>query len=429
MLTRRLTLLAIACLGVLGLAPGVAQGSGAPVEEARANGTFVQMTFNDPAAGGEDLTITNHLRELITNAHPHADVRVALHSITGTGIRDAIINEAPKKDNGVGKLIVVMDSTKMNTTAEELKAGVEANGGQFVECDRNSTTETAGACLGGRAESHQHAKYVLIGAGWKATGASQGYHNYISWIGSANITDSSGWGAYNDAATIYGDQALYDGLRDEIFERQRTQSWGSNDFYDNPPGNGYVHGSSSNVSAFASPETTTDPDTGVDRDQILERLNDVVPGPGCTVAVMQTLFQGTRGQAIAKKLESLKWGSWPSSTPRCNVYVLVDEKDDTGLPSLGTDVKSILCDDYKPVPVKSWPNIHDKALLISAEYLGSYKKVVFTGSHNISDPAREENDEILARIGHNTSSSAIYDRFTQHFSGPFNSSNADNACA
>ncbi|MDQ3934839.1 MAG: hypothetical protein M3340_09455 [Actinomycetota bacterium] len=427
MSTRRFGLLATLCLsvGVLTLAPGVANASGAPVEEARANGTFVQMTFNDPEPGTSDTTITDHLRNLITDAHPHSDVRVALHSITGRGIKDAIVGETPGQDLGAGDVTVVMDGTKMGSSgslAWELKRDVQANGGRFVICGPNNSpddTSDMGACLGNRATSRQHAKYVLIEAGWKRTGASQGYHSSIVWMGSANITASSGWEAYNDAATVYGDADLYNGLVNEIFDVAASESWSSNDFYDNPNGNGYVHGPSANVSVFASPETTTG------RDQLLERLNDVRPGPGCTVAVMQMLFQGERGQDIARKLERIRWPSWPSSSPQCSVYVLVDRKSD-GSPSLGDAVEDILCDSVRPVPVKSFQGIHDKALLISADYLGAYKQVVFTGSHNISDPAREENDEVLARVGQG--SGAIYDRFAQHFSGPYHSTSAANAC-
>jgi hypothetical protein len=414
----------VACLGVLWLTPGVASAAGTPVEETRADGTIIESRFNAPPAGSTDHTITNHLRDLITDAHMHSDIRIALFSLSSTAIKDAIINETPARDGGAGIVKVVYDGTNIGvegSVADQLRDTLEGDGDsrtQFIRCDRvTGYNDTAGGCLGSKTTSSQHAKYALISGGWKREGSAQGFHGNIVWMSSANATGNSGYEAYNNSVTVYNDEQLYNGLRDEIYDVQAAETWPSNDFYDYSPGNGYIHATDSNVSIFASPENTSG------RDQWVERLNDITPGPGCSVAVMQAVFEDERSWEIAKKLESLRWPSWPSSSPQCNVYVLVGQTD-TGAANMGTTVKDILCDDTKPIKdrVKSHPKIHDKSLIVSGVYNGSAKQIVFTGSHNFSERARDANDELLVRIGHGTG--ATYNRFASHFSTPYNSTSA-----
>lgn len=417
----------VGCLGLLGAGAGAAGAAGPPVEETRGDGTIIEARFNaPPQPNGEDFTVTDHLRNLITDAHAHSDVSVALFSLSGAGIKDAIINETPAKDGGAGTVTVVYDGTNLGDTgsvARQLKSALDNDGDsrtKFVLCDRVYGYEaTAGACLGSKTTSSQHAKYVLISAGWKREGSAIGFHSNIVWMSSANATGSSGYQAYNNSVTVYNDEQLYSGLKGEIFDVQAARSWPSNDFYDNPSGNGYIHASDSNVSIFASPENTAG------RDQWVERLRDITPGAGCSVGVMQAVFEDERSWEIARELENLRWTSWPSSSPKCNVYVLVGQTE-TGAANMGTSVKDILCDSTKPVVVRSHPKIHDKSLIVNGIYNGSAKQVVFAGSHNFSERARDANDELLVRVGHG--SGAIYNGFSQHFSAAFNSSHADPVC-
>lgn len=413
-------------------------------EETRSNGAMVEMTFSRPAPTGADTvepdtTITDHVRRLIEGAEKDAEIRIALHSIAGARgaeIKDAILAEA--KDGGTGRVTVLYDRLNMQpgSVAEDLRDGLgdpDANG-SFVMCNRNSDPDSNddSGCLSSKSYSRQHAKYVLISRGQKHSGNARGTHSNIVWIGSANMTPATGWEAFNDSATIYGDAALYEGLRDEIFDVAESRSWTDNDFYGNPAGNGYVLGTNSNVTAFASPENTPD------QDLVLNRLDEVDPDPtgfhqGCFVRVMQAMFgdrsgEEDRGEMIANKLVNLRYPPSSKEGAGCTVQVLVSRDPDSagGGAHLHADVKRVLCN--ANIPVKSFPHVHDKGILIDAHYNGdSQKQVVFTGSHNLTDAALRNNDEILARVG--DGGPVLYDEFAQHFERAYDDSTyARNVC-
>lgn len=389
---------AAACFVALaGAAPASA---GVSADEVRSNGRIVEATFNRPAPGTTDTYVTDHLRNLIVNAPPAATIKIALHSITGTGMKDAIVAEAPGRDGG-GTVTVVYDGTKMGTVSTQLRDELRAAGGTFVQCGHNAGSLDDGGCLGTKTYSRQHAKYALISQSAKTTG-TQGVGNYwgVVWMGSANVTGDSGWEAYNDAVTSYGDTDLYLGL-EKTFDKAAANNWPSADFYDNPVGTGYAHGPNSNVTTWASPEDTAG------NDLVLQRLNDVTPDGNCRIRVMQSLFNGQRGADIANKLVQLRRGG-------CWMWVLIDEN--SGGPALDSQVRSILCGN---VAVRSYPNVHDKAFVIRGVYNGSMKDIVLTGSHNLTPEALRNNDEILTRVG--ASSGPIYSAYEQHFSSAYNS--------
>jgi phosphatidylserine/phosphatidylglycerophosphate/cardiolipin synthase-like enzyme len=179
------------------------------------------------------------------------------------------------------------------------------------------------------------------------------------------------------------------------------------------------------VSVFASPETTAG------RDQWVERLNDVTPGAGCWIGVMQGVFGnedtlvGGREEVFAKKLESLRAGG-------CNVYVLVG-RDSTGAVTIAPRIKTILCDSTNRVAgVRSHPKIHDKGLTIMGLVNGTQKQIVFTGSHNMTQNALDTNDEMIVRVGdsNGTTAGPIFNRYWEgHFAAQFNDTTADDICS
>lgn len=403
------------CLAPLGLAPAPAS-AGVTVDEARGSGAIVEATFNRPAVGAEDTHVTDHLRTLIESAEPGATIKIAMHSITGRGIKDAIVGEAPGND-GSGQVIVLFDRTKIDqsadpastvTMAEELRRDLEAAGGEFVECGHNASSTNDGGCLSGtETYSRQHAKYVLISHGWKRSGSlsNPGFFWGIVWIGSANVSGNGGWETYNNAITSYGDTDLYLAL-EKTFDKARPNNWPSADFYDNPVGTGYSHGPKSNITTWASPEATTG------NDLVVQRLKDITPsGDGtCQIRVMQTAFTDRRGADVANQLVALRNGG-------CWTWVLVDEAN--GVATMDDEVRSVLCG---KVAIRKQPNIHDKAIVIRANYNGSFKSIVLTGSHNITPEALRNNDEILARVG--ASSGPLYNAYVNHFGSAWG--NAEN---
>lgn len=403
---KRLIVAAIAAVACLTTAPAPASAGGY-AEEARSNGRIVESTFNNFSVGGiEDLTVTEHLRTLIADAPATAEIRIALHSIGGTKgaeFKDTIVAAAQRARSigRTGTVTVIYDGTKMGTSPSvpiSLRDELRAAGGTFVECHRN-TSSLAGGCLSTGTNTNQHAKYVLISQTQKRKGTiGVGTHSNVVWIGSANITPATGWQAYNDAVTVYEDVDLYAGLKD-TFETAKSQSFGGIDYYDHLTNRGYVHGADANVTTWASPEATEP------RDLMRERLDDITPAAGCQMGVMQTFFEDER-RTLSTRLVELRRGG-------CAVYVVIGQRSD-GSAALGSGVRADLCG--AGIPVRSRPNIHNKAVVLYGIYNGSWKKILFTGSHNWTLNALRYNDEILARVGHG--SGAIYDAFTQQLFQP-----------
>jgi hypothetical protein len=387
----------------VGAAPA---GAGVTVDELRGSNTVIEATFNRPAyVGAEDTHVTDHLRNLIINAEPAANIKIALHSITGYAMKEAIVNEAPGRD-GQGTVTVVFDRTKLDAMSTALRDELRAAGGKFVECGHNPNTTNDGGCLNGTSSySRQHAKYVLIDRGWKRSGSinNGGFYWGIVWVGSANVSGNGGWEAWNDAITSYGDTDLYLSL-EKVFDKAAANNFPSADFYDNPAGQGYVIGPStkSNVTMWASPEGTTT------NDLVVQRLRDITPTRDgtCQIRVLQTLFNDARGADVAREIVRLRDGG-------CWVWVLVDSVD--GVASMNSAVKDVLCG---KVAIHKRANIHDKAFVIRGNYSGTFKSIVLTGSHNLTPEALRNNDEILARVG--ASSGPLYNAYVDHFTQAYN---------
>jgi len=402
---RPVVFVCLAALALLAAVPATAAADGFPVEELRGS-TMVQMTFNEPTApGANDPTINDYLTTIIKFAPADADIKVAIFTLSKNTFKQALIDQA---NDGQGTVKVVFDGTNMGTDATELKTALDsASNGWFVRCQQEPKTSLMGACLGHKSFSRQHAKYALIsktirvapngGTDWKVI-------PYVTWIGSANPSGGGGSDAWNAATTVYNDPTLYNDMTSRMFNHQFGLAFGGDDFFSQTYNRGYVHSSGSNVTVWASPE--------LEGDHWLARLNDITPtdNNNCTVRVMQGIFaehseDRDRGVSLANKLANLKGGG-------CAVHVLV-AKGDSGNPQIGTEAKQILCD--AGVSLRARKGIHDKGLLVNAKYLGEFKKVVFTGSHNFTQEALTNNDELIVRIGGGTQD-AIYVRANSHFS-------------
>jgi phosphatidylserine/phosphatidylglycerophosphate/cardiolipin synthase-like enzyme len=211
----------------------------------------------------------------------------------------------------------------------------------------------------------------------------------VVWFGSANQTYASGERLYNNTVQIYGDADLYGKLRaylDDLYA-QRTQS----DYYDPTSGRGHLLTTSADV--YVSPEQQTD--------LVVNRLDDITPGPGCEVRVIQASIRDSR-LPVVQSLVALKNGG-------CSVRVVAATVEPLALGLLkGADI------DVRKKP------IHDKSFVVHASFAGVDQFRVYTGSHNLSGGSAHSYDEIFVKLAPETDAAhPIYDAYTQHFGDAF----------
>ncbi len=390
----------LAALVSLALGAATAHGVVVPVT----TGTSVaHAVFAEPLPGQADNQIHNHLLSLIQNTPPGGRIRAAIHSISNAQIADALVAKAR---SGVDVQVVYPADPRKRTTYAAARLGDLGSGIQW--CDHGGLAGPyAFGCISSHSGSEldpgtMHAKFMLF----SRTDVG-GLRNWVTWFGSANLTQESGTETWNDGLTVYDNKALYDAFEQTLFRPMFDDNlfFANNDFYDPGAGRGYFSVPSAGLTVHASPEQSSD---------IVEtKLNamDARSG-GCSVLVGMMQFTRT---VVADKLAAMKRAG-------CTVLVLVGMDGSSsppnvlacapGAPHISSDVVSRLKSAGISIRAKK---IHDKMMLLHA---ANYGWRVITGSHNLSSDALRENDEILVDVD----SQSAYDAFAAHWSQAWSNS-------
>jgi hypothetical protein len=238
------------------------------------------------------------------------------------------------------------------------------------------------ACIAKRDKAISHTKLFTFS---KATQPDGTVSSDVVWFGSANQTLTSGTNTFNDTVTIYGANGIYKDLRhylDDLYEQKRT-----GDYFKPDSGRGYIRRLPANV--YISPEAQTD--------LVNHRLDDLTPGAGCEVRVMQSMMKDNR-QAIARRLVKMKEGG-------CDVRVVSSHPDPETIQRLkaaGIEVRRA--------------RVHNKAFIVRGNFAGTTKYRVHTGSHNIGIGATRYFDEIFVKLAPEVGEThPVYDAYVQHF--------------
>ncbi len=367
-------------------------------------GTSVaHAVFAEPLPGNADNQIHNHLLSLIQNTperqNPPAQIRAAIHSITNTQIADALVD---KSKNGVDVQVVYpADPKKRFDAASRLAAS--GSQVQVQWCDHGGAFGSyAFGCIstynGVEGDpGTMHAKYMLF-----SKTDIGGLRNWVTWFGSANLTQDTGTETWNDGLTVFDNKALYDAFDVKLFRPMFADNLNlaGNDFYDPASGRGYFSVPSAGLTLHASPDAAP----GDVVDAKLEAMD--ARSAGCSVLVMMSEFTRT---VVADQLATMKRAG-------CQVLVLVGMDGSssppnvlacpTGAPHIRSDVLGTLKSAGISVRAKK---IHDKVMLLHA---ANYGWRVITGSHNLTNDALRENDEILVDVD----SQSAYDAFAAHWS-------------
>jgi hypothetical protein len=251
-----------------------------------------------------------------------------------------------------------------------------------------------GACLG---DGNMHVKMVLL-----RKLSSFGGSEYNAFLTSGNF-DYDQLLRWNDAVTVFGDPALYAGLRayyQALWDGTRNPVMGYADALQAPDGSigpdGTIVGSHGIVTAYLFPRDEYDPKHlpegrgPLDVDIVCRLLERVRVG---AVRIAMAWFSKDRPQIVDTLIALSRRG--------VRVQIIVDgsvgndERDQKfTVDKAVTDALSAAGVGVRVASV----NIHHKMMLVEGNYDGIEQRLVFTGSHNFTLPALRHNDEILLQI-------------------------------
>ncbi|GAA3435156.1 phospholipase D-like domain-containing protein [Kutzneria kofuensis] len=360
---------------VAALAALLVPGPGTPAADAAVASGAV---FNNPTDPAQQYAIVNQLRSLIQTAAAGSDIRVAMYHFTDTTVAGDLL---AAHDRGVNVRLVVDHS------AADSAAVVRLVGGLGTDRSKSSWVTLCtdgGACIGDVGTPIMHNKFFLFSQ-------TQGSADVVV-QSSANLTVDNAEKYWNNAVTLVGNTALYNGYLSYFNDLAAQHKTG--DYYRTV--------SAGDVKAYFFPRAGNDEST----DTIYNMLSDNVTCEGNTTVGTPTgrtviriaMWDFTRDN-IARELRAL-------ADRKCWIEIAYTGMDAGTLGYLSGH------DRIKLHQIDGTYIVHSKYMLIEGTYAGERdSKWVMTGSHNYTNAALRENDEAMVRVHSN----AIHDQYRANF--------------
>ena len=327
---------------------------------------FFTTRYPDP-----DLTIEDQVVSLIDSTPDDGRIRIAVFTWTRRSISNALINAAGR---GVDVAVVVDESNQsedppgsgtyqFHQPIRDLIAGLGPD--RVIVCDDDSPPD-GGACIG---SNINHNKFGLFSS------LCDGSQDVV-------IQSSANYTAVqrrlrNNMVVIRGDAALYqayDEYWSDLAGRQRDPSYYRSSVGDDGT-KAYFYPRASGTDGSLNPATDT----------IHNILQDNVEcGQGATVRVAMAYFTAGRSYLV-DDLDTVQ-------ARGCDVKVIASGNNTS------PEVESKLIDLLGAGNVRIVDGVHSKYLLVSGQYLGEKRDIVWTGSHNYTVNALRNNDETLLKI-------------------------------
>lgn len=358
--------------------------------------TGVEVLFNYPVPGTQDLAISDALSALIDDTGAGESIVLSYFVIQPNHpVIDALLRAFSR---GVS-VKVVLDSgdgqkAKKNAAIDasyaRLAETLGTSGDSFAkQCNRS--------CITDEPDSINHNKF----AAFSRTSDAQ----FVTFQGTGNLrADGSGDSAFNAAVVIRGDETTYrqyTGYFDDLAGERRV----SKDNYDGyrPPA------TSGPVTAHFFPRT--------DKTDTLSaslRTASCAAQP-TTVRVMAPFFSRKRVRNTLRDM----------ANAGCNVQVLA--RQDT--------MTRDFCDKLDPgkvavriapAPTKDRVTIHAKYVLVDGSYGGGAdQRITWVGSHNLTDNALERNDETFMQF----TDAAVANAFSGNWDRLWNDPSMSSGCS
>lgn len=309
--------------------------------------------FSVPGPRGDevDLSLENELRKLLALAPAGSTVRIGLYTFSRTPMAEAIV-AASRRGVDV-RLLLGEEFAAVRLLEEQLPEG-------SVLLHRDADGK-ARAFLG---DHIQHNKFFLFSE------LDDGSRHVVV-QSSANLTEPQIRLA-NHLVIVRDDRALYHAYlsywndmarREAQLDRERP-----------------IDGETG-TRVYFFPRRGADAMTG-DGDPIVEILRAIGCEDGGSVHVAMGYFTDGRLGVATALVDAKARG--------CSVRVIAASSH------LGPEIASIL--ESGTVDVVRFPLVHSKYMLVEGIVEGDARRWVFTGSHNLTAPALERNDEALLRI-------------------------------
>lgn len=377
------------------LALSVLLGGTAPA--ARAATASTGWVFNQPdGTVAEQQAIRLRILDLIAATAPGSDIKVTVYQFWDAEVTRALAAAHTERQVDVQ---VVLDqgsvsSRPESTTYSILAAalGTDRKQPSFVGmCPQNKS------CLGDPAlgDSINHNKFWLF----SDTGDLQD----VVVQSSSNFSTGSWTKMYNDAY-IAADPGLHS-TYSAYFAELAGMDWDSWAYSTQPTSGPYK------PYFFPRAGTTASTDTVVG---ILDNISGCkytdADGVRRTTQIRLGMFLFTR-TAVAAKLAELR-------DQGCGVSIVYSSMGTTAWKTVHySGGPAIRCENHEDDsdPTNSRRLIHSKFLLIDGAYLNKPDKLVWTGSHNYSNPALRQNDEALLKIDDDAAHDAYAARFAAIF--------------
>ncbi|GAA4912665.1 phosphatidylserine/phosphatidylglycerophosphate/cardiolipin synthase-like enzyme [Stackebrandtia albiflava] len=303
-----------------------------------------EVCFSDPGANGTDTVIEKRLVQVAATAGDGDIIRATMYKWSRTAVAEALAGAA---DRGADVRVVLDDYNKEADTAAY----------RLFKREGVTMTHCVAACLGNKIN---HNKFFLF----RIDGT------YSTVLTSTNLTTNQ-MGKYNDSIRVIGDHKLWRFYADYWNRLQRGSWTHDGDTWRND--DRHATGDLA-TKGYVYPRT--------DGDNIVAILDNVTDcrDDDKKIWVAMSLFTRPR-DAVARRLEELH-------EMGCNVKVVTQYKDHQEWVQTG------------PLPNSKvrYTNLHHKFIVIDAKYNGEWRKVVFTGSHNLTSHALTDNDEAVLRV-------------------------------
>ena len=336
--------------------------------------------FNVPSEDAtRDRTIEDELVRLVDGVPSGSYIRGLMYSWSSPVVAEALARAAAR-----GAVVrIVLDETGggVNTRADNAAMQVlrSANLDDLVICGKTAGTVAGStACIGNKSNSINHNKVFTF--------STSGTMKRVVFVSSQNLTFSQN-NMFNSALIVHEDYDLYDHFT-RYFNDMRAQRK-NNDYFNSA--NGYYKSPNTGVTVYHSPRA--------DSDTLANRLAEVnAYEPGCSVDVAHAMLTDARPQVASQLRRIGQMG--------CRVRVVYGSMGSNTYATLRGQ-SNISLKKYHDAEASNYDgrvvSVHSKNIIISGTFAGKPgRNVVFTGSHNITDPALTDHDETLVKIEHPT---------------------------
>lgn len=349
-----------------------AEGAGEDAGQEPAPPPQKEVFFNIPsAAGDEDLLLEETIKELLAKAPPGSDVLASYYTWTRVDVAEAFADAA---DRGVHVQIIV-GNTNVDEGCSDWSAIAtlkERLGAQNLTVCREC--EESGGCIG---DGINHNKFILFSA------LEDGSRDVVV-QSSANLTKVQRK-LFNNMVVIRDDPELYQGYKNYWLDLRAQQ-----------PDLGYYSTAtgSTGTKAYFFPR-----DKG---DTIFNILGNIDCSGGGDIRVAMAYFTPGRVNVAEQLAAKAQQG--------CQVQVLIGALDGSDTATAAQAVRQGGAEALVYTQTNG-VSIHSKYLLIDANYLDAHHRVVWTGSHNYTQPALRRHDETLLKI----EDDAVYEAYLQNW--------------